>query len=94
MMMRVSTRLYDMCVYLDQILPIRTRLDSLRIYENLDQILMSGYPEIYARDVDKPPVLWYARLVHNTLAHYLQIHYTFYTDSIQITKPNKTLIYI
>ena len=55
---------------------------------------MSGFPEIYARDVDKSPVRWYARLVHNTLAHYLQIHYTFYMDSIQILKPNKTLIYI
>ena len=55
---------------------------------------MSGYPEIYARWVDNSPVLCYARLVHNTLAYYLQIHYTFYMDSIQITKPNKTLIYI
>ena len=55
---------------------------------------MCGFSDFYARDVDKPPVLWYARLVHNTLAHYLQIHYTFYMDSIQITKPNKTLIYI
>ena len=55
---------------------------------------MCGFSDFYARDVDKPPVLWYARLVHNTLAHYLQIHNTFYMDSIQITKPNKTLIYI
>ena len=53
---------------------------------------MCGFPEIYARDVDKSPVRWYARFTHNTLAHYLQIHYTFYMDSIQITKPNKTLI--
>ena len=55
---------------------------------------MSGFPEIYARDVDKSPVRWYARFTHNTLAHYLQIHNTFYMDSKQITKPNKTLIYI
>jgi len=55
---------------------------------------MCGFPEIFARWVDKSPVLWYARFTHNTLAHYLQIHYTFYMDSIQITKPNKTLIYI
>ena len=55
---------------------------------------MSGFPKIYARDVDKSPVRCYARFTHNTLAHYLQIHYTFYMDSIQITKPNKTLIYI
>jgi len=55
---------------------------------------MSGFPEIYARDVDKSPVRCYARFTHNTLAHYLQIHNTFYMDSIQITKPNKTLIYM
>jgi len=55
---------------------------------------MCGFPEIFARWVDKSPVLWYARFTHNTLAHYLQIHYSFYTDSKQITKPNKTLIYI
>jgi len=68
-----------------------SRLENL-IRPRLD--FMCGFPEISARWVDKPPVLWYARLVHNTLAHYLQIHYTFYMDSIQITKPNKTLIYI
>ena len=55
---------------------------------------MSGFPEIYARDVDKLPVRWYARFTHNTLAHYLQIHYTFYMDSIQILKRNKLLFYI
>ena len=55
---------------------------------------MLGFSDFYARVLDKSPVRWYARFTHNTLAHYLQIHYTFYMDSIQITKPNKTLIYI
>ena len=55
---------------------------------------MSGFPEIYARDVDKSPVRCYARLVHKYSAHYLQIHYTFYMDSIQILKRNKLLFYI
>ena len=55
---------------------------------------MCGFSDFYARDVDKSPVRCYARFTHNTLAHYLQIHNTFYMDSIQITKPNKTLIYI
>jgi len=55
---------------------------------------MSGFSDFYARDVDKSPVSWYARLVHNTLAHYLQIHYTFYMDSIQITKRYNLLFYI
>ena len=66
---------------------------------------MSGFPEIYARDVDKSPVRCYARFTHNTLAHsiqilyslpteYLQIHNTFYTDSKQITNRNKLLFYI
>ena len=83
MMMRVSTRLYENYEYLDQKNIIRTRLD-----------FMCGFPKISARWVDKSPVRCYARFTHNTLAHYLQIHYTFYMDSIQITKPNKTLIYI
>ena len=55
---------------------------------------MCGFSDFYARDVDKSPVLCYARFTHNTLAHYLQIHYTFYMDSIQITKRNKSLFYI
>ena len=83
MMMRVSTRLYE---YYD-----KSRLENL-IKSRLEKLC--GFPDFYARDVDKPPVLCYARLVHNTLAHYIQIHYTFYMDSKQITKPNKTLIYI
>ena len=82
MMLRVSTRLYEnMSISTRKIHQISTRK-------------MCGFSDFYARDVDKSPVLCYARFTHNTLAHYLQIHYTFYMDSIQITKPNKTLIYI
>ena len=83
MMMRVSTRLYE---YYD-----KSRLENL-IKSRLEKLC--GFPDFYARVLDKSPVRWYARFTHNTLAHYLQIHYTFYMDSIQITKPNKTLIYI
>ena len=55
---------------------------------------MCGFPEIFARDVDKSPVLWYARFTHNTLAHYLQILHSLYTDSLQITKRYILLFYI
>jgi len=41
---------------------------------------MCGFSDFYARDVDKPPVLCYARLVHNIHAHYIQILYGFSTD--------------
>ena len=78
-----------------------SRLDSYKIM-NIStrknyQVSTSFYVRIlkfYARWVDKSPVRCYARFTHNTLAHYLQIHYTFYMDSVQILKPNKTLIYI
>jgi len=55
---------------------------------------MSGFGEISARVLDKPPVLWYARLVHNTSAHSIQILCSLLTEYLQITKRNKLLFYI
>jgi len=55
---------------------------------------MSGFGEISARVLDKPPALWYARLVHNNLAHSIQILYSLPTEYLQITKRNKLLFYI
>jgi len=68
-----------------------SRLENL-IRPRLD--FMCGFPEISARWVDKPPVLWYARLVHNNLAHSIQILYSLPTEYLQITKRNKLLFYI
>ena len=52
---------------------------------------MCGFREIFARWVDKPPVLWYARLVHNNLAHSIQILYSLPTEFIQIIA-SKTVV--
>ena len=64
-----------------------SRLDFMRIWvSRLEKYIksrlekMCGFSDFYARDVDKSPVLCYARLVHNTLAHFIQILYGFYTD--------------
>jgi len=55
---------------------------------------MCGFLDFFARWVDKPPVLCYARLVHNTSAHSIQILYSLPTEYLQITKRNKLLFYI
>ena len=62
MMMRISTRLYEYCD--------KSRLENL-IKSRLEKLC--GFPDFYARDVDKSPVSCYARLVHNTQTHSIQI---------------------
>ena len=67
-----------------------SRLENL-IRPRLD--FMCGFPEIFARWVDKPPVLWYARFTHNTSAHSIQILCSLPTEYLQITKRYNLLFY-
>jgi len=88
MMMRVSRRDSHVLVwYRDDEWCWESRLDFMRIWvSRLEKYIksrlekMCGFSDFYARDVDKSPVLCYAPLVHNTLAHFIQILYGFYTD--------------
>ena len=87
MMSHVSTRFSFLVWYRDDEWCWESRLDFMRIWvSRLEKYIksrlekMCGFSDFYARDVDKSPVLCYARLVHNTLAHFIQILYGFYTD--------------
>ena len=53
-----------------------------------------GFWIFSTRVLDKPPVSCYARLVHNTSAHSIQILNALPTEFKQITKRNKLLFYI
>jgi len=70
------------------------RISRLEVSRQSRLVFLSGFLDFSARDVDKPPVLWYARLVHNTLAHSIQILCSLPTEYLQITKRNKLLFYI
>jgi len=63
---------------------VKSRLENLA-RTRLDFCV--GSQIFLTRVLDKPPVLCYARLVHNTSAHSIQILYALPTEYLQIVSP-------